>query len=250
MMTTPRLTEPDNPTPKIPVPMKKTMRIKLEDIVCNAGTQMRVATPKQRAREFAECMIAGDKFPPLKVVYDGKKHYLVDGFKIESAREVMSKWEGVVRQVAAADERDGLSAEEGRSVLSHIRNRAVEFMDIDLLDDLTKLLSIRVPRGFRERVMRDITAQQHGEKLRLDTRGYAFLGGGEFYEDACEFVELVGYSLEECQKNRYLWNRCQCQYHKHPSWAELPDYAGMCLEIYGPANKRINRGEPVSANNA
>lgn len=80
MMTTPRLTEPDNPTPKIPVPMKKTMRIKLEDIVCNAGTQMRVATPKQRAREFAECMTAGDKFPPLKVVHDGKKHYLVDGF--------------------------------------------------------------------------------------------------------------------------------------------------------------------------
>lgn len=161
--------------------------------------------------------------------------------KIDAAHEVMTEWEKVILQIAAADERDGLSAEEKRALLSHIRNAAVILINIDVLDDLTKLLSIDVPEGFRERVLRDIAAHQHGEELQLDPEAYAFLGGSELYDDAHELVGLVEFSEGEIDKNHRLFRWRERQRLKHPSWCDLPDYAGMSLEIHGPADERVRR---------
>lgn len=54
--------------------------IKLDDIVFDAGTQIRAAISEDVVSTYAERMQAGDAFPPVALFHDGNRYYLADGF--------------------------------------------------------------------------------------------------------------------------------------------------------------------------
>lgn len=56
------------------------MKLKLDQIIIDQGTQARVEIDQKTVTEYAENMMNGDVFPPLTVFHDGIKYYLVDGF--------------------------------------------------------------------------------------------------------------------------------------------------------------------------
>lgn len=55
-------------------------RIKLTDIVFDAGTQIREAINDQVVSEYAERMADGVEFPAVVLFHDGNRYYLADGF--------------------------------------------------------------------------------------------------------------------------------------------------------------------------
>jgi hypothetical protein len=56
------------------------MLINIEKLTIDAGTQSREAINEEAIARYSEDMNNGDKFPPVKVITDGVKSYLVDGF--------------------------------------------------------------------------------------------------------------------------------------------------------------------------
>ena len=56
------------------------MLININKLTIDAGTQSREAISEDAIARYAEDMESGDKFPPVKVITDGVKSYLVDGF--------------------------------------------------------------------------------------------------------------------------------------------------------------------------
>lgn len=56
------------------------MKIKLEDIRIDGGTQPRCDIDEDLVSEYAEDMQDGDKFPPVVVFQDGANYWLADGF--------------------------------------------------------------------------------------------------------------------------------------------------------------------------
>lgn len=74
---TPPATETTGPASAPPVALRE---LKLADIRMDAGTQIRASLNEDTIGEYAERMLAGDKFPPADVFFDGKAYYLADGF--------------------------------------------------------------------------------------------------------------------------------------------------------------------------
>jgi hypothetical protein len=56
------------------------MKVKIDDIIINAGTQARVCINDETVDTYAERMIEGDEFPAIVVFSDGTDMYLADGF--------------------------------------------------------------------------------------------------------------------------------------------------------------------------
>ena len=56
------------------------MKLPLQKIKCNGGTQPRTTIYDKVIAEYAEAMQEGASFPPLTVFYDGKEYWLADGF--------------------------------------------------------------------------------------------------------------------------------------------------------------------------
>lgn len=54
--------------------------IALADITADQRAQPRCAIDVEKVGEYTEDMDRGDKFPPLVVFFDGKRHWLADGF--------------------------------------------------------------------------------------------------------------------------------------------------------------------------
>lgn len=54
--------------------------IRLDQIVFDAGTQIRAAINEQVVSDYAERMTEGDKFPPVVLFHDGNQYYMADGF--------------------------------------------------------------------------------------------------------------------------------------------------------------------------
>jgi DNA-binding CsgD family transcriptional regulator len=54
--------------------------VQIEQIVFDAGTQVRAAINEDVVSQYAERMDAGDVFPPVVVFHDGNNYYLGDGF--------------------------------------------------------------------------------------------------------------------------------------------------------------------------
>jgi ParB-like chromosome segregation protein Spo0J len=57
-----------------------TMRVRLDHIAFDAGTQIRAAIDQQVVTDYAESMTNGATFPPIVLFHDGNQHYLADGF--------------------------------------------------------------------------------------------------------------------------------------------------------------------------
>lgn len=56
------------------------MRIRLDQITFDAGTQIRAAIDQQVVTDYAEAMTNGEAFPAIVLFHDGNQHYLADGF--------------------------------------------------------------------------------------------------------------------------------------------------------------------------
>lgn len=56
------------------------MKIKLEKIIIDKGTQTRDEIDQKTVTEYAENLLNKDVFPPVTVFYDGINYYLADGF--------------------------------------------------------------------------------------------------------------------------------------------------------------------------
>lgn len=54
--------------------------LKLNEIVIDAGTQIRVAIDQKTVQEYTEMVMEGVDLPPVDVFFDGVKYYLADGF--------------------------------------------------------------------------------------------------------------------------------------------------------------------------
>jgi len=56
------------------------MILELNDIITEAGTQVRASINEEVVAQYAERMEEGDKFPAITVFHDGNSYYLADGF--------------------------------------------------------------------------------------------------------------------------------------------------------------------------
>ena len=61
-------------------------RLKLTDIVTDAGTQVRAGLNEATVADYAEALAEGAKFPPVVVFHDGSHYIAADGFhRIQAA---------------------------------------------------------------------------------------------------------------------------------------------------------------------
>jgi hypothetical protein len=78
-----------------------TARLNLDSIRTNAGTQTRARIDEMVVSDYAERMIAGDRFPPVTLFRDNGENFLADGFhRVHAARKARFK-------TIAADVRQG-----------------------------------------------------------------------------------------------------------------------------------------------
>lgn len=56
------------------------MRVRLDQIVFDAGTQVRAGLDSEHVAAIAEAMTAGATLPPIVLFHDGNQHYIGDGF--------------------------------------------------------------------------------------------------------------------------------------------------------------------------
>lgn len=75
--------------------------LELSRIRLDGGTQIRVGINVDVTQEYAEAMLAGDKFPPVVVFFDGTDYWLADGFHRVMAAQALDFPE------IAADVREG-----------------------------------------------------------------------------------------------------------------------------------------------
>ena len=82
-----------------------TKKIKLSEIVTDAGTQVRAGLNEATVTDYAEAMAGGAKFPPVVVFHDGNRYIAADGFhRIHSAvRNGATQIEGDIRKGSKAD---------------------------------------------------------------------------------------------------------------------------------------------------
>lgn len=52
----------------------------IDDIVTDAGTQIRTSINEEKVGEYAESMRNGSTFPPIRLIHDGSRYILADGF--------------------------------------------------------------------------------------------------------------------------------------------------------------------------
>lgn len=100
------------------------------DIRTDGGTQMRAAINRETVEEYAQAMLAGDRFPPVVVYYDGSEHWLGDGFhRLAAWRQVMD--DTIAAEVRAGTRRDaillaaGANADHGLRRTNSDKRRAV-----------------------------------------------------------------------------------------------------------------------------
>jgi hypothetical protein len=80
----------DRHTARPGVPSKETdpTLLPLRRIRRDGGTQVREGTDYQTAQSYAEVLLGGGEFPPVTVFFDGRHHWLADGFHRVEAHKV------------------------------------------------------------------------------------------------------------------------------------------------------------------
>lgn len=104
----------------------RTDQIGLDDV-----TQMRQGVSHETVREYAEAMEQGAEFPPVIVYFDGRRHWLADGFHRARAHRFLSLPE-IKADVREGTQRDailhavGANASHGLRRTNADKRRAVE----------------------------------------------------------------------------------------------------------------------------
>lgn len=106
----------------------RTDQIGLDDV-----TQMRQGVSHETVREYAEAMEQGAEFPPVIVYFDGRRHWLADGFHRARAHRFLSLPE-IKADVREGTQRDailhavGANASHGLRRTNADKRRAVEVL--------------------------------------------------------------------------------------------------------------------------
>jgi FtsZ-binding cell division protein ZapB len=88
------------------------MLINIEKLTIDAGTQSRESISEEAIARYAEDMKNGDPFPPIRVITDGVKSYLVDGFHRYFAVKKLGKT-SIEAEVTSGTLRDAILASTG-----------------------------------------------------------------------------------------------------------------------------------------
>lgn len=75
-----------------------TLSLKISMIRRDGGTQPRAQISEELVAEYAEDMKQGAIFPPVTIFYDGKDHWLADGFHRVKAKEAINE-KGIMAEV-------------------------------------------------------------------------------------------------------------------------------------------------------
>jgi hypothetical protein len=115
-------------------------KIDLNDIRIDGGTQSRVAIDQNLVFHYVECMKEGDEFPALDTVFDGKIHWLVDGFHRYHAYKLLNIKQINVNykpgtQAEAQVASFGVNGKHGKQRTNEDKRNAVEQA---LIHELTK----------------------------------------------------------------------------------------------------------------
>ena len=81
--------------------------IPIADIRRNGGTQQRTGLNHETVKEYAEAMRQGDKFPPVKLRFDGENYWLTDGFHTTEAAWSIGRTE-IEAEVIKGTQRDAI----------------------------------------------------------------------------------------------------------------------------------------------
>jgi len=97
-----------------------TKKLKVSEIVTNAGTQIRVGMDGQIVTEYAEAMQGGAEFPPIVVFRDGSQNILADGFYRLAATRVQGAGE-IIAEVRRGTRSDALKYALGANAAHGLR---------------------------------------------------------------------------------------------------------------------------------
>jgi ParB-like chromosome segregation protein Spo0J len=81
--------------------------IALKDIIFDHDTQMRVETDEQVVEKYAYDMDGDDQFPAVRLLQDGKKYYIIDGWNRLAAAEKCGL-EKISAEVVTGSKRDAM----------------------------------------------------------------------------------------------------------------------------------------------
>lgn len=116
-----------------------TESIILSHIRVDGGTQMRAALDNATVAEYADAMRRGDKFPAIKLFYDGSDHWLADGFhRLAAHKQAHGSAQPIEAIVRPGTRRDAIlhaaaaNADHGLRRTAADKRRAVDAL---LLDD-------------------------------------------------------------------------------------------------------------------
>lgn len=120
-------------TPSLSTPTvdsSSSVKIPIEQIVVNGGTQSRSRLYEDTVSEYAEDMLLGDIFPPITVFFDGAQYWLADGFhRLAAAKQ--AQFSDILSDVRLGSQRDailfstGANAEHGLRRTNSDKRRAV-----------------------------------------------------------------------------------------------------------------------------
>lgn len=106
------------------------VKIPVEQIVVDGGTQSRSRLYDDTVSEYAEDMLLGDVFPPVIVFFDGAQYWLADGFhRVAAAKQ--AQFTEILAKVNQGNQRDailfstGANAEHGLRRTNSDKRRAV-----------------------------------------------------------------------------------------------------------------------------
>ena len=81
--------------------------VAIADICRNGGTQQRTGLNHETVKEYAEAMRQDDKFPPVKLRFDGENYWLTDGFHTTEAAWSIGRTE-IEAEVIKGTQRDAI----------------------------------------------------------------------------------------------------------------------------------------------
>jgi uncharacterized ParB-like nuclease family protein len=106
------------------------MRLQINSICTDGGTQLRAADSKTTVADYADAIRGGAAFPPIVVFFDGDKYWLADGFhRLDAHREAGQQ--EIEADVRTGSKRDailfaaGANAEHGLRRTTEDKRRAV-----------------------------------------------------------------------------------------------------------------------------
>lgn len=142
-------------------------------ISTSGGTQARAALDEVTVADYAEAMLAGDRFPPVIVFYDGSEYWLADGFHRHAAT-LRAELTEIAAEVRQGTRRDailyavGANARHGLRRSNADKRRAVETLLTDSEWSKWSNRQIAEKCGVTHTFVGDIRAELSGSRSQME----------------------------------------------------------------------------------